>query len=426
MASSSLRTLLPRSTRGLASAGQKSARCAVGQAQKRQYSTPLRAPDASDPRLSAIDVSQLSITKTASPKPITPNEELVFGRAFTDHMMSLEWTATDGWLPPRITPYQNLSLDPATCVLHYAFEAFEGMKAYKDKEGNVRLFRPDKNMARMNKSVSRIALPTFDGEAVIDLIKRFAKMEERFIPSKRGFSLYLRPNMIGTQRTLGVGPPGSAMLYVIASPVGPYYPTGFKAVSLEATDYAVRAWPGGVGASKLGANYAPCIVPQMQAASRGFHQNLWLFKELDPATGIEEDYVTEVGTMNLFAAIVNTEGQKELMTAPLDGTILEGVVRDSVLALARERLAPQGWKVSERRFAMRELVDAANEGRMIEVFGSGTAATVSPVRAISYKGKLVDCGIPEGEEVGPVCLQMKDWIEGIQYGEEEHPWSVKC
>jgi branched-chain amino acid aminotransferase len=243
---------------------------------------------------------------------------------------------------------------------------------------------------------------------------------------ERGYSLYIRPNIIGTQRTLGVGPPGSAMLYVIASPVGPYYPTGFKAISLEATTYAVRAWPGGVGASKLGANYAPCVVPQVQAATRGFHQNLWLFEDIDPATGKKEDFVTEVGTMNLFAAVVGRDGQKELMTAPLDGTILDGVTRDSVLALARERLAPQGWKISERRFAMRELVEAADEGRLLEVFGSGTAAVVSPVRAISYQGKLVECGLKADQEVGPITLQMKDWIEGIQYGEEEgHPWSVK-
>lgn len=231
--------------------------------------------------------------------------------------------------------------------------------------------------------------------------------------------------MIGTQRTLGVGPPGSALLYAIASPVGPYYPTGFKAISLEATTYAVRAWPGGVGSSKLGANYAPCIVPQMQAATRGFHQNLWLFTDIDEATGQKEDFVTEVGTMNLFACVVNKEGQKELMTAPLDGTILEGVVRDSILDLARERLVPEGWKVSERKFHMRELAEASMEGRLLEVFGSGTAAVVSPVRSISYKGELVGCGLPENEEVGPVTKRFKDWIEGIQYGEEEHPWSVK-
>lgn len=224
--------------------------------------------------------------------------------------------------------------------------------------------------------------------------------------------------MIGTQRTLGVGPPGSALLYLIASPVGPYYPTGFKAVSLEATDYAVRAWPGGVGDKKLGANYAPCIVPQQQAASRGFHQNLWLFGK--------EEFVTEVGTMNLFIAIKDKEtGQKELVTAPLDGTILEGVTRDSVLGLARERLAPKGWKISERKITMPDVAEAAEQGRLLEVFGSGTAAVVSPVRKISWKGKLIDCGLKTGEESGEIALQMKSWIEGIQYGAEEHEWSYK-
>lgn len=221
--------------------------------------------------------------------------------------------------------------------------------------------------------------------------------------------------MIGTQKTLGVGPPGSALLFVIASPVGPYYPTGFKAISLEATDYAVRAWPGGVGDKKLGANYAPCILPQLEAASRGFQQNLWLFGE--------EEYVTEVGTMNLFIAIKNKEtGQKELITAPLDGTILEGVTRDSVLALARERLEPKGWAISERKIRMADVATAAEEGRLIEVFGAGTAAIVSPVRNISYRGKLVDCGLKESEEAGEIALQMKNWIEGIQYGDEPHPW----
>ena len=243
-----------------------------------------------------------------------------------------------------------------------------------------------------------------------------------FVCRQRGYSLYLRPTMIGTQRTLGVGPPGSALLYVIACPVGPYYPTGFKAISLEATSYAIRAWPGGVGSAKLGANYAPCIVPQMQAASRGFHQNLWLFEDTDPETGRKEDYITEVGTMNLFAAIVGKDGQKELMTAPLDGTILDGVTRDSVLQLARERMVPEGWKVSERKFHMRELTDAYSEGRLLEVFGAGTAAIVSPIRSISWKGQIVGCGLKEDEEVGPTTLRMKKWIEGIQYGDEDHPW----
>jgi len=290
------------------------------------------------------------------------------------------------------------------------------MKAYKDDKGQIRLFRPDKNMERMNKSSARIALPTFDGTSMIELIAKFVAMEERFIPSERGYSLYLRPTMIGTQRTLGVGPPGSALLYVIASPVGPYYPTGFKAVSLEATAYAVRAWPGGVGDKKLGANYAPCILPQIEAATRGFHQNLWLFGE--------EEFVTEVGTMNMFVAMKNKEtGQNELITAPLDGTILAGVTRDSILSLAREKLAPEGWIISERKYTMSELVDASNEGRLMEAFGSGTAAVVSPVRNISYKGKLVDCGLKPEQEAGPLAQKMLDWISARQYGDEEHEWS---
>lgn len=331
-------------------------------------------------------------------------------------MLSIEWTASEGWLPARITPYQNLSLDPASCVFHYAFECFEGMKAYKDKSGNMRLFRPTKNMERMNKSSARIALPTFDQPAMIDLISKFVALEKRFIPDARGYSLYLRPTMIGTQRTLGVGPPGSALLYVIASPVGPYYPTGFKAVSLEATDYAVRAWPGGVGDKKLGANYAPCILPQLEAAKRGFHQNLWLFGE--------EEFVTEVGTMNMFVALENKDGQKELATAPLDGTILEGVTRDSILSLAREKLTKEGWIVSERKYTMGEVAEAAKEGRLIEAFGAGTAAVVSPVRNIAWKGNLVDCGLRPDQEAGEIASRMKDWIEARQYGDEEHEWSV--
>lgn len=237
--------------------------------------------------------------------------------------------------------------------------------------------------------------------------------------STKGYSLYLRPTMIGTQRTLGVGPPGSALFYCIASPVGPYYPTGFKAISLEATTYAVRAWPGGVGNAKLGANYAPCIVPQMQAAKRGYHQNLWLFTEGG------EEYVTEVGTMNLFTAWVAEDGVKELITAPLDGTILEGVMRDSLLELARERLVPEGWRITERRYTMKEIDRAANEGRMLEVFGSGTAAVVSPVRNIGWRGKTIDCGLSPGQEAGPIATQMSQWFADIQYGETEHPWSWK-
>lgn len=292
------------------------------------------------------------------------------------------------------------------------------MKAYKSPDGSLQLFRPEKNMARLNKSAARIALPTFNGEALIDLIGSLCKLDQRFIPSEKGYSLYLRPTLIGTQRTLGVGPPGSALLFVIASPVGPYYPTGFKAISLEATDYAVRAWPGGVGDKKLGANYAPCIVPQLMAAKKGLHQNLWLFGP--------EEFITEVGTMNLFIAMKNKEtGKPELITAPLDGTILEGVTRDSVLSLARERLVPEGWDVHERYVRMQELADAEADGRLIEVFGAGTAAIVAPIRKIAWKDQMLDCGLPADREAGDIAMRMKGWIEGIQYGDEKHEWAVK-
>lgn len=383
----------------------------------RQYS--IQPEAAAKFRLQDVDPKKLTIEKNQKPGKLSKPEDLVFGTTFTDHMLTIEWDKTDGWRHPKIVPYQNLSLDPATCVFHYAFECFEGMKAYKTKDGEIQLFRPDKNMERFNKSSARIALPTFEPAALIDLIARFAKLEANFIPDQRGYSLYLRPTMIGTQRTLGVSPPGSALLYVIASPVGPYYPTGFKAVSLEATDYAVRAWPGGVGDKKLGANYAPCIVPQREAMSRGFQQNLWLFGE--------EEYITEVGTMNFFVVIKDkVTGQKELITAPLDGTILEGVTRDSVLQLARERLAPEGWKISERKFTMKDMATAASEGRLVEAFGAGTAAIVSPVRNISWKGEMVNCGLKESEESGEIALKMKGWMEAIQYGDEEHEWSHKC
>ena len=397
----------------------------------------IKAEAASTSKPLGIDPKHLSITKTTQPKTLVKPEDLVFGTTFTglysriscrtspvltnsaDHMLTIEWNKETGWLQPHIVPYQTLNLDPASCVFHYSFECFEGMKAYKDKDGKVRLFRPDKNMERFNKSAARIALPTFEPQSLIELIAKFAELESRFIPSQRGYSLYLRPTLIGTQKTLGVNAPGSALLYLIASPVGPYFPTGFKAVSLEATSYAVRSWPGGVGDKKIGANYAPCIVPQQQAASRGLQQNLWLFGE--------QEYVTEVGAMNMFVAMKDKEtGQNELVTAPLDGTILEGVTRDSVLALARERLVPEGWKISERKYTMKEVAEAAREGRIIEAFGAGTAAIVCPVRKIEWRGELVHCGLADNEESGEIALRMKDWIEDIQYGTEEHMWSHKA
>ncbi|GME72547.1 unnamed protein product [[Candida] boidinii] len=366
--------------------------------------------------LAKLDSSKLKITKTETPKEKLPNDQLVFGKSFTDHMLAIEWDQKSGWAAPEIKPYGNISLDPSSCVFHYAFELFEGLKAYRDSEGKIRMFRPDKNMARMNKSAERICLPTFDSEELITLIGKLISLDGSFIPEGRGFSLYIRPTLIGTTAGLGVGTPDKALLFVICSPVGPYYKTGFKAVRLEATDYATRAWPGGVGDKKLGANYAPCIKPQLEAGERGYQQNLWLFGP--------EHNVTEVGTMNFFVVFKDSKtGKKELVTAPLDGTILEGVTRDSVLALAREKLNPDEWEVNERYCSIQEIADRSDKGELVEAFGSGTAAVVSPIKEIGWKGKAIDVPLLPGQQNGELTKQVADWIAELQYGIVKSDWS---
>lgn len=362
-----------------------------------------------------LDASKLVIHKTENPKQKLPNEKLVFGRSFTDHMLEVPWHKTSGWGTPVIKPYGNITLDPSAIVFHYAFELFEGMKAYKDAKGHIRIFRPDKNMIRMNKSASRICLPTFDSEELIKLIGELLKLDKSFIPDQRGYSLYIRPTMIGTTTGLGVHAPDDALLYVVCSPVGPYYSTGFKAVRLEATDYAVRAWPGGVGDKKLGANYAPSVKPQLEAATRGYQQNLWLFGP--------DKHVTEVGTMNFFVAFQDKNGKKELVTAPLDGMILEGVTRDSILNLCKEKLDKNEWTISERYCSINEIQEKAQKGEVLEAFGSGTAAVVSPVKEIGYDGKHIKIPLLPGEEAGALTKQIAQWIAERQYGIVESDWS---
>lgn len=372
---------------------------------------------ASTTKLAPLDASKLVITKNASPKTPLPNEQLKFGQSFTNHMLKIQWNDKDGWKTPEIVPYGPLVLDPSACVFHYSFELFEGLKAYRDAEDKIRIFRPDKNMARMNKSAHRIVLPTFDSEELIKCIGELIKLDKEMIPKQKGYSLYIRPTLIGTTAGLGVSVPSDALLYVITSPVGPYYSTGFKAVRLEATDYATRAWPGGVGDKKLGGNYAPCIRPQLDAASRGYQQNLWLFGD--------EKYITEVGTMNVFFVFKDPKtGKKELVTAPLDGTILEGVTRDSILELCRTRLNPEEWEVNERYYSINEVRDRAAKGELVEAFGSGTAAIVSPIKAIGYEGKDIDVPLLPGQEFGELTNQVAQWIQKIQYGDEEYKnWS---
>ncbi|KAN0012512.1 hypothetical protein ACTFIV_004382 [Dictyostelium citrinum] len=360
-----------------------------------------------------INVNELIVEKTKTPfQKYTDKSKLVFGKQFSDHMIEVPWTKEEGWGAPKISGYHNLSIPPSASVLHYALECFEGMKAYKDSNGKIRLFRPDQNMNRFLNSAKRICLPEFNKEAVVELIKKLCIMDKDWIPEGKGYSLYLRPTLIATQNSLGVGASNSALMFVIASPVGPYYPEGFKPVKLIADDQYVRAWAGGSGAFKLGSNYAPTIYPQLEAAKKGYSQVLWLLN----------DYVTEVGTMNMFVFWKNAQGEKELITPPLgDGTILPGVTRDSILKLT------QKWgefKITEKNFTMTELAKAVKEGRVLEAFGAGTAAIVSPIESISYKGENYNIPIDSSLNCGPLTKRISDSIMAIQYGETDSDWSV--
>lgn len=356
--------------------------------------------------LAKVDASLLTVTRAVNAQPKLPKEQLAFGKTFTDHMLEVDWTSDKGWHAPRIGPHEDLKISPAASSLHYGLQCFEGMKAYVDKSGDVRLFRPDMNMARMNTSCERLFLPTFDGDQLVECIKQLIKIDRDWIPEGEGYSLYIRPTAISTHPYLGVTKAESAKVFVILSPVGPYYPEGFAPVKLFADNHNRRAWPGGIGYTKSGGNYAPTIGPQTDAAAKGYSQVLWLFGE--------NDDITEVGTMNMFTFWINEQGEKELVTAPLDGTILPGVTRDSILALTR------GWnefKVTERTYTMPELAKAIDEGRVIECFGAGTAAVVSPIEMIGYQGKdykvPLDPSKPD-HPAGALTQRVWDSIVAIQ------------
>lgn len=367
-----------------------------------------------------IDASKIEITMTEAPKEKTPLEELTFGTTFSDHMMEVDWDERTGWSNPVIKPYGDFKMSPAASCLHYGIECFEGMKAYKDASGTTRLFRPDCNMERMNFSMNRLCLPGFDGEQLVECIKELLRVDDSWIPRKDGYSMYLRPTAIGTQPTLGVARSTSCKIFVIMSPVGPYYKAGFKPIRLLANTQDVRAWPGGVGNAKLGGNYGPTIAPATQAIKEGCEQILWLFGP--------DQQITEVGAMNIFFVFKRKDGKTELVTAPLTrGDILPGVTRRSILEMTREwaKSNPDhsDLVVSERWVGMKEVATAAKEGRLMEAFGAGTAVVIAPVKGIMYEGAEIK--IPTGEGVGPLAQEVWSSIMDIQYGRKEHPsWSV--
>lgn len=399
-------------------------RFAFAPAQARYGSTITRDPMTGElTTLPDIEPSRLEIEHTGNPKKRPHSSELVFGRTFTDHMLVVPWHAATGWGAPKIKPYGPFSLEPSCTVFHYAQELFEGLKAYRDQNGKVTLFRPDMNFKRMNSSAARIALPGFNGDAMIELLKKLIQIDREWIPAQPGYSLYIRPTLIGTQAALGIAPSEEALLFVICCPVGPYYPQGFKPVALYGTTEYTRAAPGGIGAYKLGANYAPGLIAQKDINAKGYVQNLWLHGP--------EHHVTEVGTMNAFVVFRRSDGATELVTPPLDGMILPGVTRDSVLGLARGHASgaslvadlPDNLVVSERAVTMKEIKEAAKADNLIEFFGTGTAAVISPVDRIGYLGE--DVHIPTGPDgMGPVSRPIWKHLSGIQMGTIPHPWSV--
>lgn len=358
--------------------------------------------------LSDIRYNDLEIHRTNMPRE-KPSEstQLVFGQHMADHMLIAEWTTKYGWDVPNIVPYGPLTIPPSASVLHYGIEVFEGMKAFKCNDGSVQMFRPEENMDRLFKSADRLSLPTFNKEELLKCISELVRMDQEWIPEKDNSSLYIRPTIISTEPSLGVKPPDSAMLFVITGPVGPYFASGtFSPVSLLADPSFVRAWPGGVGDCKAGGNYGPTIYAQKLAQSKGCAQCLWLYKDL----------VTEVGTMNFFMHWINEQGEKELITPPLNGLILPGIIRKSLLDLARD------WgefKVSESEFSIHQLAKAAQEGRILEIFGSGTAAVVSPVDKILYGDDVIEIK----NEGFPLAQRFYSELTAIQYGGISHPWN---
>ncbi len=329
--------------------------------------------------------------------------ELGFGRVFTDHMLVMDYTQGTGWRDARIEPYGPLTLDPATLVLHYGQAVFDGFKAFRSDSGAVVLFRPRDHITRLNRSCARLCIPAVDQASVLDALKRLVHLDADWVPRTFGCALYIRPVIIATEADLVVRPSRRYRFFTILSPVGAYYREGFQPVRILVSDRYVRAARGGLGAAKTPANYAASLLAAEEAKAAGFTQVLWL-------DGTERTSVEEVGTMNIFFRLGD-----ELVTPPLEGTILPGITRDSVIRLASH----WGITVSERRISMPEVIGAHARGKLREVFGSGTAAVISPVSELVFQGESLV--IADGR-VGDWTQRLFDTLTGIQYGKMEDPF----
>ena len=351
----------------------------------------------------------IKITRTTEPKAKpAAGQKLGFGKIFTDHMFVMNYTEGKGWHDPRIEPFHNISLSPAAMVYHYGQEMFEGLKAYKGENGEVFLFRPDMNAKRTNATNDRLVIPQIPVEDFVQAVSAVVDVDRDWIPTEPGTSLYIRPFIIATDEFLGVAPSKTYLFMVILSPSGAYYESGLAPVGIWIEDEYVRAVRGGMGFAKTGGNYAASLIAQQKAHDAGYSQVLWL-------DGVERKYIEEVGAMNIFFKI-----NGKVITPSLNGSILPGITRNSVLQLCRD----WGYDVEERKISAQELLDAQKNGTLEEYFGIGTAAVISPVGKLRYVDEVMTIN---GGEIGNLSQKLYDTITGIQTGRlpDEKGWRVK-
>ncbi len=346
---------------------------------------------------------QINIKKAEHLKQKPDDDKLGFGSIFTDHMLNMDYNPDKGWHNPRIEPYGPITMDPSTMVLHYGQAIFEGLKGYRTKEGKIQLFRPQENFARFNRSARGLCIPELDEAFLLEALKELLRVEKEWIPSAEETSLYIRPTLIAMDPFLGVRASHTYRYFVILSPVGAYYAEGFNPIKIWVSRNHVRAVRGGLGEYKTPGNYAASLAAGDAAHKKGYTQVLWL-------DGVEQKYVEEVGSMNIFFVI-----DGELITPILNGSILPGVTRDSVLQMGRK----WGMKVTERLISIDEVMEAHDSGKLQEIFGSGTAAVISPVGELKYGDRVITIG---RGAVGPVARKLFDEIKAIQYGQAEDPF----
>jgi len=339
-----------------------------------------------------------------SKKEKPADHELQFGKVFTDHMFVMDYIEGKGWHNPKIIPYQPLTLDPSSMVFHYGQTVFEGLKAYRTKDNRILLFRPEKNFSRLNKSNDRLCIPEFDEELALEGLKKLIEVEKDWVPKSKGTSLYIRPFIIATEPFLGVSPSSQYKFIIILSPVGAYYKEGINPVKIAVENQYVRSVKGGTGTAKTGGNYSASLKAQEFASKNGCSQVLWL-------DGVERKYIEEVGAMNIFFKI-----NGEVVTPMLNGSILDGITRTSIIELLKH------WniKVTEKRISIDEIYEADQNGQLEEVFGTGTAAVISPVGELVWKDKKM---VINNGQIGELSQKLYDTLTGIQNGEVEDPFN---